>query len=97
MSQGRQRTAWHVQVGEGAGLGMAQHVRGKAEQSMYRKWGGVYEAESLGGGQGLAAHGTHRAGSLKARQSVSKKAESGMWSLERLGRVGGTERWAEHV
>ena len=76
---------------------MAQHVRGKAEQSMCRKWGGVYEAESLGWGQGLAVHGTHRVGSLKARQSVSKKAESCMWSLKRLGRLGRTDRWAEHV
>ena len=89
MNQGRQGIAWHVQV-LGAGLGMAQHIGGKAGQSMVQKAGQARQAESGKGagpssGQGWVCpgveYGTHRAGSLNVRQSISKRVESacGAW------------------
>lgn len=52
MSEGRQGTAWHVQVGRGTGLGMAQHVGGKTDPGICRKRRGAYEAERIWEGGG---------------------------------------------
>lgn len=64
---------------------MAQHIGGKAEQSMVQKAGQAHEAESGKGarpssGQGWVCpgvvYGTQRAGILNVRQSISKR-----WNL----------------